>query len=358
MATSGSFNTSSVGNFYFTFAWSKKGHSSEKNEHYIYYEVIAHNTAGNYRTVYLKNLWINGEQKFYESGSQSNGKSYYDGNVVTSGNITIPGSNSAGDGYIVASFEAGVGVLPGVNCSGPVNPEEGSWDLDRIPRHANFTEHYISSTGLNSITVRWNTDAYVDWVQYSLNDGSWQDTAGLDYTISGLNPNTWYNIRTRIRRTDSGLWTETGYIGGTTKDIAKITSAYDFNLGDNAKITIYNPSGEHIHYFVETLNPTKTIIERTAVSGENTITFSQDELDHIYKKMGTSNSTAIRLGVATKNSYWDWQDKTCTLTGNQKTGHVNVNGSWKRTKKYVNVNGTWKRCVRWVNVDGNWRRCI
>lgn len=44
MATSGSFSTGTVGSFYFTYAWSRTGYDSTRNEHYIYYELVAHNT--------------------------------------------------------------------------------------------------------------------------------------------------------------------------------------------------------------------------------------------------------------------------------------------------------------------------
>ena len=77
--------------------------------------------------------------------------------------------------------------------------------------------------------------------------------------------------------------------------------------------------------------------------------------------MGTSNTLTVRayLRTTTNNSnYYDYKSITITLTGNQKTGHINVSNTWKRSKKWVNVNGTWKRCVRWVNVNGTWKRCI
>lgn len=274
--------------------------------------------------------------------------------VLDSGELTITHeSNGKKSIYCYVDFESTVAsYMPGAIYLDGILP------LTDIPRYANFTEHYVNSTGLNSITINWNADATCDYVQYSLNGGSWINTGGLIYTISGLSPNTQYNIRTKIRRADSQLWTESSYIYGTTKDIAKVTSAYDFNLGDNAKITISNPSGESINYFVETLNPTKALLEKKAVVGENVIEFTQEELDTIYKKMGTANSITLRLGVATKGSYWHWLDKTCTLRGNQKTGHVNVNNSWKRTKKWVNVNNSWKRCIRWENINGTWKRCI
>ena len=74
MATSGSFNTSKVENFYFTFSWSRTGYNSEKNETYINYSLVAHNTPGYYRTVYLKELWVGGQRVFYQSeGGPSEG---------------------------------------------------------------------------------------------------------------------------------------------------------------------------------------------------------------------------------------------------------------------------------------------
>ena len=351
----------------------------QSNTNNTYYAILNvretdnYSIVENYREVYYELYLYNGYQNFsgytigYRVNIDNKEVAYHDNN----GNQTSMNANSS---KLVASDTIRIYHNPdGTKRNMPISFEiwtnnqsylpvylsaSGSMDLTTIPRYANFTEHYVYATGLNSIEVRWNADAMCDRVQYSLNDSGWYDTEGIWFTISGLNPNTWYNIRTRIRRTDSQLWTESGYIGGTTKDIAKVISASDFNFGDNPKINISNPSGESITYYVETLNPVKNLLERRAVAGENTIEFTQEELDTIYKKMGTANSTTLRLGVATKGSYWHWQDKKCTLTGNQKTGHVKVNTSWKRSKRWVNVNGKWKRCVRWVNVNGTWKRCI
>lgn len=190
-------------------------------------------------------------------------------------------------------------------------------------------------------------------------DNGWYDIGGWPrYTITDLAPNTTYSIRTAIRRADSQLWTESETIYGTTKDIARITSAPNINLGDNPTINISNPSGAYIDYYVEILNPTQTVLVRTATTGNNTIIFSDSELDMIYKKMGKSNSTEIRFGVTTDGRYWQWVDKTCTLTGNQKTVKTKVNNAWKRGKVYVKVSGNWKRGVVWTKVNGTWERSI
>lgn len=79
----------------------------------------------------------------------------------------------------------------------------------------------------------------------------------------------------------------------------------------------------------------------------------------MYKSMKTNNSLSAKLYINTNsNAYRENKNIVINLTGNQKTGHLNVNSEWKRTKKWINVNGTWKRCVRWINANGTWKRCI
>lgn len=351
MATSGSFSTGYVGNFYFTYEWYRAGYNSSLNEHYIHYTVYAHNTPGNYRTVYLKNLWVNGSQKFYEEG----GTRYYDGDVVAQGDITVGSYNSAGDGSFNASFEAGVGITPGSNCSG-----EGSWDLDRIPRYANFTEHYVSSTGLNSVSVHWNADSNCDWVQYSLNGGGWTDTGGSTYTISGLSPNTQYNIRTRIRRADSQLWTESGYVYGTTKDIARITYVPNIDHGNSLSVNYSNPSGANIEIGIWKTDGWTELTGgyRWCTGSSYTFYFTDQELDNFYRLYGSERSITLRVYIKTDSNYLDYREFTITLTGNQKTIKTKTNNSWKRAKIWIKVNGTWKRAVTWAKANGTWKRSI
>jgi len=441
MATSGSFNTSYVGNFYFTFAWSRTGYDSSKNEHYIYYELIAHNSAGNYRTVYLKNLYINDSQKYYTAGSSSSGKSYYDGDVVTSGTMTIPSSNSSGDGSVWASFEAGVGSYPGSNVSG-----SGSWSLDRIPRYATSNQS-LKSKSSSSISMNWSSDSTIDYIWYSTNNGSnWTgvnvaDGTSGSYTISGLSANTTYKIKTRVRRKDSQLTTDssslsvttykkttptislssrtvnsikvssgcnvsvsstkyrikqsggsygsyqtsatftgltpnTAYIievykvgtdsgeagtatlNASTYDIARLTSYPNFNLGDNLVINYTNPASAPIQVGIYDTNGAKAYAPyREATGSSYTFNFTDEELDTIYKDLGNSNSIKVNVYINTNaNTYRDYKTITITLTGNQKTAHIN-NGTIKRAKVFIGKKGV-KRCVVWVGANQTARRCI
>lgn len=232
-----------------------------------------------------------------------------------------------------------------------------TFTLNRIPRYANFTEHYISSTGLNSISVRWNADSGCDWLQYSLNGGNWADISGHPvYTIRGLSPNKQYSIRTRIRRSDSQLWTESGYIYGTTKDIARISSLPDFNHGDNASISVTNPAGISSLNLAMKIAETQ-ILNRTVVAGNNIIEFSDEELDILYKLYGSSSNLTATF-VLTGSGYTN--SKTCviTLKGNHKTIRINDNSTWKRGKIWTKMDNLWKRGVVYRKVNGVWKRGI
>ena len=354
MATSGSFNTSAVGNFYFTFKWSRTGYNSSTNEHYIQWRLYAHNTPGSYRTVYLRNLYVAGKQVYFREGNSSSAKQYYDGDEVTSGDITVSSYNNAGDGSFSASFEAGVGSYPGSNCSG-----NGSWNLDRIPRYANVSIS-ANSRGLNQLTYNWSADATTDWKQYRLNGGNWIDDGGSN-TIKNLTPNTTYSIQVRVRRADSGLWSESNVISMTTYDIAKINSIPEFNLGDKETIGYSNPSGSSMRISIYNTEGSVAYCGYRQCTGSSyTFEFTQEELDVLYK-LFKNNTVTVRVYLVTTSNgvdYYNYHNVTITLTGNQKTIKVNNDSIWKRGKIWTNVDGTWKRAILWTNVDGIWKKSI
>lgn len=234
MAVNGYFNTSYVGNFYFTFEWERTGYSSELNEHYIYYKLTAHNTSGSYRTVYLKDLYVDGQQVYYDD----TGTRYYDGDVITDGNITIYSSNDAGDGSFNSSFEAGVGTTSGANCSG-----SGDFSLDRIPRKANITSFSVSQRDETSVQFNYTVDTNINWAWFSKDNGNTWENLSPDGLVWNLIPNTTYNFKLRVRRADSGLTTDSGTYTQSTYDYPKPISANDFMIGNGASVNIYNPLG-------------------------------------------------------------------------------------------------------------------
>lgn len=91
----------------------------------------------------------------------------------------------------------------------------------KIPRYGTSNQSLNSKTE-TTIKMNWSSDSTVDYIWYSKDNGSsWTGVDVTDgtsgtYTISGLSPNTAYNIKTRIRRKDSQLTTDSSTLSVTT----------------------------------------------------------------------------------------------------------------------------------------------
>ena len=191
--------------------------------------------------------------------------------------------------------------------------------------------------------------------------GSYQTSA----TFSNLNPNTAYVVEVKKVGSDSKE-SGTATLNVTTYNIATMSAATNFDLGGTHSITYSNPMGSSIGALDACLSFTGELddigyreVSKTGTS--YTYTFTDAELDKLYKKYGTGNTITVTSYLRTTHnskSYHSTKDITITLKGNQKTSHINVNGSWKRGKMWINDNGTWKRAVMWTNVNGTWKRTI
>ena len=149
------------------------------------------------------------------------------------------GHNSDGTGscYIEAYCNGPSGTsMAGESVSG------SQWvGLDKIPRYANLTSYSVKSRTIDTITLQFSADSTLDWAQYMEEGYGWADLPN-DNTIRNLQPNTTYIIKIRVRRADSQLWTESGYISASTHDVGKISILNDFEHGDDVNLTITNPS--------------------------------------------------------------------------------------------------------------------
>lgn len=298
---------------HFYVAWQQSSQNTSLNRTYINWQVgINTGNSGNGYDRWYSNairidyVSINGVTVYAgDTFSNIGGGGDYQ---LASGAVEIP-HNADGTKTFNISFSGwlyGYGTTTG----------NDNFTLNNIPRYAGFTEHYVSATTLNSISVHWNANASCDYVQYSLNGGAWTDAPGLDYTISGLSPGTQYNIKTRIRRTDSQLWTESGLIYGTTKRIATITSANNFNSNENPYMTFTNESGSIINV---TLNFEGEYIVRHSISNTGSYTFELTEAERnlLYSKCPNSNTLNVRYIIATyvdgEEKYWSVADRVMTV---------------------------------------------
>lgn len=122
----------------------------------------------------------------------------------------------------------------------------GTMKLTDIPRYGTSVQSLSSKTE-TTIKMNWSSNATVDYIWYSINNGSsWTGVNVTDgtsgtYTISGLSANTKYNIKTRVRRKDSQLTTDSSALAVTTYAYPYASGMPNFTVGDKLTLTIYNP---------------------------------------------------------------------------------------------------------------------
>lgn len=364
MSRSGSFNTNAYSVRYLTFNWWINSQSIEGNYTDIGWNLVGAGgsttkwyTTGNVKVV------IDGEQVYYNS-SRFN---LYNGTTVASGTKRIY-HNSDGSKQFSASAEAGIYTVA-VNCRG-----SGSWWIDQIPRYLNSCNLYSKASYLNKLELTWNCNPARDWTQYRINGGSWVDAGDSvagdnrsgSFTINNLAPNTTYNIQIRLRRTDSGLWSESNTVSMTTKDIARITTPNsNFSVNSNQSLTVKcnNPSGNQFAYFLDCPSGTRRLT--SAKTTATSYTWSAAQILSMLQYCKNSNSVSIKIGVITYGNseyydekvgtlnvvnsnptfsnftYADINSKTVTLTGNNQyivKGYSNVQATISTANKAVAKN--------------------
>lgn len=346
MATSGEIYTNYVGNMRLRYYW-------ELSDNRINWWLTAEKGDSNYRTLWYYSVDKSGSNIAYSNTHRN----IYNGDTIDSGSFEATNSFS-------------IYVSAGIGQASENATAYGEWD---VPRYATISVSVTQIT-VNSIKINWSTDANVDQFQYRLNGGSWVDAerninkSSGSFIISNLTPNTSYDISFDAKRTDSQQWSTWGgkeaSLKSKTLQIASVMTI-DFNLGSSAVMAITRPEdGSVVKVAIYNSDGSVLIAPYKEVNVGSIAfyySFTDEEKDKIYKMFGTGTEVNLRVYVSTTlngQTYYTYRSIKCYLSGNQKTGHINVNGSWRRTKKWVNVNGSWKRCLRWVNVNGVWKRCI
>ena len=200
----------------------------------------------------------------------------------------------------------------------------------QLPRYANFTSHYVSGTTINTLSVHWEVDANCDVYQYSLNGGAWTNCSWPNYTISGLSPGTKYNVRTRVRRTDSQLYTTSDYIYGTTASLPASNTPGNINLGSKPSISITSTTYLSKWYYkiydgnTEIYSsPDITSTSHSAVIDSSTI------INEMLNRHPNDNSwsLSVRFWIVSNGTTYELTQRsfTCTIPSGQYTPSFNTN---------------------------------
>lgn len=172
--------------------------------------------------------------------------------TVTWDEMRFPASKGSVSGTITVKHKNDGTALPvdftlhGQVYYGGDDNRSGSLSLSTIPRYPTSVQSLRSKTE-TSITMNWSSDSTIDYVWYSTNNGTnWTAVGGVNstsgsYTISNLSANTTYNIKTRVRRKDSQLTTDSSASAIATYNWPNCTSAPNFTIGNSVTLQFYNP---------------------------------------------------------------------------------------------------------------------
>lgn len=209
--------------------------------------------------------------------------------------------------------------------------------LPTIPRYATVTQSLTARTE-TAITMNWASDSVIDFIWYSKNNGStWTGVNVADgtkgtYTIEGLSANTSYTIKTRVRRKDSQLTTDSVALQVTTYAFPYATSMPNFTIGTQLTIGLFNPLGRQVS--VSLIGNDNSVIGTiqtisTSISGYN----GSSAVDGLYASIPNSKSGTYKVRV-TYNSNVD------TKTGGTYSVNTNVCMPSIRIVDYNDMNDT------------------
>lgn len=169
--------------------------------------------------------------------------------TLISKTLTIPHNNDGSKTInIAASIDLDI-TWSGVTIGTISN--SGSMVLTTLPRYATVTQS-LSSRTETAITMKWTSNATIDYIWYSTNNGStWtgyntSDGTSGSYTIGGLSANTTYQVKTRVRRKDNQLTTDSSALSVTTYNYPYCNSTPNLTIGSKLTLGFYNPLGRSI----------------------------------------------------------------------------------------------------------------
>lgn len=162
----------------------------------------------------------------------------------------------------------------------------GSINFPTIPRYANITSFTVNPVSETSLQVYWGVDVACNAIWYSIDNGkTWVQTSGSPFTISGLTANTSYNIKIRVRRSDSNLTTDSGTYTQSTYQYPYITGITSPNLqiGQSQTIKIYNPLKRNVTVYMKKNNASGAQIYSATTTGTS-VTFTPNT-DTLYSNV-------------------------------------------------------------------------
>lgn len=316
MASSGTVNSSSYGNWYLQLNWTQTAKNSNTNKSTISWNVKTIRSSGS-GSYYVGNITAKIGGVTVYSCDNSNRWLMSDGAVVASGSSLQIQHNNDGTKQITCEIKGAIYTYAD-NVSG-----SKSFALDTIPRYATISQSLAGRTE-NSITVSWTADATCDYLWYSSDNGSTftgvtiaQATSG-SYTITGLSVGTSYNVITKVRRKDSQLSSQTSAQAMSTYPKPYANATPDFVLGNVLTVSVFNPLSKGVR--VSLLDCNGSVIETANGSLNGNVQFFnpnyydpavlQAMIDAMYASIPNATSGTYSIKVENMDDPTDYTTTT------------------------------------------------
>lgn len=233
--------------------------------------------SSNYYTVDATTVTINGTQVYYKARTNWDAKVFPAAKGSVSGSITVT-HDSDGSKSITVVFSTRVYVYGSTDYGGTMT-------LAKIDRNAPTVSISTSGITASGVTVKATASTACDRWDYSINGGnSWTNFSTSSGTsaskaITGLTPNTAYNIKVRARKSSNQVYGTSSAVSVKTLGGSVISSVSTFTAdATTAKITfsatVYNTSYTHTLVIKNGSTTILTISSLKLVSGSNTITLT------------------------------------------------------------------------------------
>lgn len=246
---------------------------------------------------------------------------WYPGHVLATKNLTFD-NDSAGNlsltAYIKHIFYKGSGSW---NTSYAKSITE-TLVCSQLPRYANFTSHSATST-LNTITVSYAADAAYGAQQYKLDNGDWTNCTAGGYTLSGFTPGSSHTIKTRIQRSDSGLWTESSQISISLKSLPTSNNVSNVNFNSSGtRVDASISSKDYLSQWYVKIYDGNTLVRdgsnapNYASSTSDYWTIQNSDNSNMLNRHGSVNSwtLTVKFYVVSNGTTYELSSKTCTCT--------------------------------------------
>lgn len=193
-----------------------------------------------------------------------------------------------------------------------------------------------------TITMNWKADATINRIRYSTDNGSsWSSAITVSaksgsYTISGLNANTSYRVKTEARVSSGGSIITTSATTVKTYAYPHPLTPPDFVVGQTARVSIDNPLGReyslYFHYgstniylddFMGTSVPFTDYISEATLLSTLTSSSGQYSIEVVYDRRAFISSQATysvggQIPTVTNITYRDTNSSVVAITGNNQ----------------------------------------